>query len=141
MLDEAAEVGSGVEEDAERAPGSSADITVLVVDDDAGNLASLEKIFQRDGMRAFTADSARAALEIVRKHRVQVVLSDLMMPGTSGIELLRAVRSQGCKVRFGFVTSEVSDAIKQLAREAGAAFLISKPFTADQIKAAVQQAA
>src|SRR6187402_3897619 len=71
-------------------PGS--DITVLVVDDEASNLASLEKIFQREGMRVFTADGAKPALELVRRHRVQVVLTDLMMPGTSGGELLRALK-------------------------------------------------
>ena len=40
--------------------------TVLVVDDEPSNVASIEKIFQRDGMRVITADSAKAALEIVR---------------------------------------------------------------------------
>ena len=63
--------------------------TVLVVDDEPSNLASIEKIFQRDGMRVLTADGAKAALEIARSHKVQVVLTDLMMPGVSGIELLQ----------------------------------------------------
>src|SRR5690349_24894270 len=66
--------------------------TVLVVDDEPSNLASIEKIFQRDGLRVLTADGAKAALEIARTHRVQVVLTDLMMPGVSGIELLRALK-------------------------------------------------
>src|ERR1043166_6445557 len=66
--------------------------TVLVVDDEPSNVASIEKIFQRDGLRVLTADSAKAALEIVRTHKVQVVLTDLMMPGVSGIELLRALK-------------------------------------------------
>src|SRR5262245_55922479 len=66
--------------------------TVLVVDDEPSNLASIEKIFQRDGMRVKTADGAKTALEVVRSHRVQVVLTDLMMPGISGLELLRAIK-------------------------------------------------
>src|SRR5690349_4625588 len=66
--------------------------TVLVVDDEPANLASIEKIFQRDGMRVLTADGAKAALEVCRTHRVQVVLTDLMMPGISGIDLLRALK-------------------------------------------------
>src|SRR6266446_3079513 len=66
--------------------------TVLVVDDEPSNLASIEKIFQRDGMRVLTADSAKAALEIARTHKVHVVLTDVMMPGVSGIELLRALK-------------------------------------------------
>ena len=57
---------------------------MLVVDDEPSNVASLEKIFQREGMRVLTADGAKAALEIARTHRVHVVLTDLMMPGTTG---------------------------------------------------------
>ena len=49
MLDETAESPAASEDDAENPSGSNAEITVLVVDDEAGNLASLEKIFQRDG--------------------------------------------------------------------------------------------
>jgi two-component system response regulator HydG len=141
MLDEAAEVGSGIEDEAERAPGSSADITVLVVDDDAGNLASLEKIFQRDGMRAFTADSARAALEIVRKHRVQVVLSDLMMPGTSGIELLRALKEVSPDVEVVLMTAygPVETAV-QAMRE-GAYDFVEKPLKRVTIVKSVRKAA
>ena len=74
------------------APLTGAEITVLVVDDEPSNLTSLQKIFQREGLRVFTAESAKSALEIVRKHRVQVVLTDLMMPGTNGLELLRALK-------------------------------------------------
>jgi two-component system response regulator HydG len=73
-------------------PGPTAP-TVLVVDDDSANVASLERIFQREGMRVLSATGAKAALELVRTHRVEVVLSDVMMPGVSGLELLRAVKS------------------------------------------------
>ena len=71
-------------------------ITVLVVDDERSNVESLEKIFQREGMRVLTAYDAKHALELVRTHRVHVVLTDLMMPGTTGLELLarRSSRSR-----------------------------------------------
>jgi two-component system response regulator HydG len=141
MLDEAAEVGSGIEDEAERAPGSSADITVLVVDDDAGNLASLEKIFQRDGMRAFTADSARAALEIVRKHRVQVVLSDLMMPGTSGIELLRALKEVSPDVEVVLMTAYGTVETAVQAMREGAYDFVEKPLKRVTIVKSVRKAA
>ena len=65
--------------------------TLLIVDDEPSNVASLQKIFQREGIRVLTADGAKLALEVVRSHRVHVVLTDLMMPGTSGVELLRAM--------------------------------------------------
>jgi DNA-binding NtrC family response regulator len=66
--------------------------TVLVVDDEPANVTSLRKIFEREGFRVLTADGAKAALDVARTHRVEVVLTDLMMPGISGLELLRALK-------------------------------------------------
>src|SRR5262245_58696693 len=68
------------------------EITVLVVDDETGNATSLRKIFEREGMRVFTAENAKEALEVARRHRVEVVLTDLMMPGANGVDLLRALK-------------------------------------------------
>src|SRR5690606_33941845 len=67
-------------------------ITVLVVDDAPSNVTSLEKTFAKEGMRVLVADGAKRALELVRSHRVQVVLTDLMMPGASGTDLLKAIK-------------------------------------------------
>src|SRR3954453_18647498 len=88
MADELAKLAGS-----EPSPSATPDApTVLVVDDEPSNLASIEKIFQRDGMRVLTADGAKSALEVARTHRGQVVLTDLMMPGISGLELLRALK-------------------------------------------------
>ena len=82
--------------------------TLLVVDDEPSNVVSLEKIFQREGMRVLTAESGKVALELVRSHRVQVVLTDLMMPGVSGIELLRALKQLSPDLRGGIAAPEVN---------------------------------
>lgn len=60
-----------------------------------------------------------------------LVLSDWNMPEMSGIELLCAVKSEQIQVQFGFVTSEGTPAMRLQAAEAGAAFLIAKPFTVE----------
>src|SRR5690242_842480 len=73
-------------------PAGGREITVLVVDDEPSNLTSLRKIFEREHMRVFTAENAKEALEVSRKHRIEVVLTDLMMPGSNGVELMRAVK-------------------------------------------------
>ena len=57
--------------------------TLLVVDDEASNLESLERIFAREGLTVLAAKDGKDALEVVRKRRVDVVLTDLMMPGIS----------------------------------------------------------
>ena len=124
-------------------PGSESgsDITVLVVDDEASNLASLEKIFQREGMRVFTADGAKAALELVRRHRVQVVLTDLMMPGTSGGELLRALKEVSPDTEVVLMTAYGTVETAVQAMRDGAYDFIEKPLKRMTIVKSVRKAA
>ncbi len=113
-----------------QAPGSEVRpdaTTVLVVDDEASHLESIEKIIQREGMRALTAPNARTALDLARRHRVHVVLTDLMMPGTSGIELLRAVKEISPDTEVVVMTAYGTvEAAVQAMRE-GAYDFIEKP--------------
>ncbi|HEX2733412.1 MAG TPA: sigma-54 dependent transcriptional regulator [Polyangiaceae bacterium] len=116
-------------------------ITVLVVDDEPSNLASLEKIFAREGMRVLTADGSRRALEQLRSHRVQVVLTDLMMPGTNGTELLRAVKELSPDTEVVLMTAygTVENAV-QAMRE-GAYDFVEKPLQRMSIVKSVRKAA
>lgn len=77
------------------------------------------------------APDGAAALDIVQAEDPDLVLSDWNMPEMTGIELLRAMRRHGLDIPFGFVTSEGSAEMREQADEAGALFLIAKPFTAD----------
>jgi two-component system chemotaxis response regulator CheY len=75
------------------------------------------------------------ALDKVSSESPDLVLSDWNMPNKTGIELLRALRGSGNVVPFGFVTSEGSEEMRQTAKDAGAMFLIAKPFTAEHFEA------
>jgi two-component system chemotaxis response regulator CheY len=65
----------------------------------------------------------------------ELVLSDWNMPEMSGIEFLQALRASGSTVPFGFVTSEGTPIMREQASEAGALFLIAKPFTVEAFAA------
>jgi two-component system chemotaxis response regulator CheY len=65
------------------------------------------------------------------------VLSDWNMPHMTGVEVLRQLRANGNAVPFGFVTSEGTPEMKSQAEEAGALFLVTKPFTADTFRDAL----
>jgi two-component system, chemotaxis family, chemotaxis protein CheY len=84
------------------------------------------------------AENGRVALEAIRDAQPDLVLSDWNMPEMTGMELLRALRGSGEQVPFGFVTSEGSPQMRQAAEEAGALFLIAKPFTADAFQEALE---
>ncbi|MDI1483843.1 sigma-54 dependent transcriptional regulator [Polyangium sp. y55x31] len=115
--------------------------TVLVVDDEPSNLASIEKIFQRDGMRVLTASSARAALDLLRGHRVEVVLTDLMMPGTSGIELLRAIKQLAPDTEVVLMTAYGTVETAVQAMREGAYDFVEKPLKRMTIIKSVRKAA
>jgi two-component system chemotaxis response regulator CheY len=78
-----------------------------------------------DGLEAFDNTVAE---------KPDLVLSDWNMPNMSGVDLLRRLRAVGEGVPFGFVTSETSPEMKRIAEEAGALFLITKPFSADTFR-------
>ena len=77
------------------------------------------------------AEDGADALAKVSSEQPDLVLSDWNMPNMTGIEFLQAMRASGCAVPFGFVTSEGSAEMREKAANAGALFLIAKPFTAD----------
>src|SRR5258706_3158518 len=138
MLDESSAVESGPVEAPRVAPNAT---TLLIVDDEPSNLASLEKIFLREGVRVLTADGAKAALEIARTHRVQVVLTDLMMPGTSGVELLRALRQVSPDTEVVVMTAYGTVETAVQAMRDGAYDFVEKPLKRMAIVKSVRKAA
>jgi two-component system response regulator HydG len=119
----------------------AADITVLVVDDEPSNLTSLQKIFQREGMRVMVADGAKPALDLARKHRVHVVLTDLMMPGTNGVELLRALKELSPDTEVVLMTAYGTVETAVQAMREGAYDFVEKPLKRMTIVKSVRQAA
>ena len=71
------------------------------------------------------------ALRLLAEEGPDLVLSDWNMPQMTGLQLLQTLRAQGDTRPFGFVTSEGSEQMRTLAEQAGALFLIAKPFTAE----------
>lgn len=69
------------------------------------------------------------ALVAIAADEPDLVLSDWNMPDMDGIDLLAALRAEGRTIKFGFVTSEGSPAMRERASAGGALFLITKPFS------------
>ncbi|MAQ14327.1 MAG: DNA-binding response regulator [Sandaracinus sp.] len=116
-------------------------ITVVVVDDEDSNLTSLRKIFQKGGMRPLTAASGQEALELCRQHHVQVVLTDLMMPQMSGIDLIKALRTVAPDVEVVVMTAYGTIETAVEAMREGAYDFVEKPLKRMPILKAVRQAA
>ena len=80
------------------------------------------------------AENGKQALAKLSQAEPDLILCDWNMPEMNGIDFLREIRAQGTKTNFGFVTSEATTQMREVATEAKAQFLIAKPFTADTFK-------
>ncbi len=113
---------------------------VLIVDDEAPNLESLGKTFEREGWRVALASSGAAALDALRKERASVVVTDLMMPGMSGEELLRAVKTLAPETEVVLMTAYGTVETAVSAMKEGAYDFITKPVKRHAIVKSVRRA-
>jgi len=84
----------------------TAAIRILVVDDVRLVLASLRRLLERAGFQVATAESGAAALALLEKEPVDMVVADFMMPGMNGIELLRVVAQRWPRARRAMLTAQ-----------------------------------
>ncbi len=124
----------------ERSRWSDPAPTVLVVDDEPGIVESLQRVFEREGLRALTAGGGGAALEILRREPVSVLLTDLLMPGMSGMDLLKASRSVSPETETILMTAygTVENAVE--AMKQGAYDFVTKPIKRAHVVRAVLKA-
>jgi len=114
--------------------------TVLVVDDDRANLDSVSRIFQREGLATLAASNGTEALELLRKPEVSVMVTDLMMPGMDGQELLKAARTIRPDVEVVLMTAYGTVETAVAAMKDGAYDFITKPLKRHALVKAVQKA-
>ena len=113
---------------------------ILLVDDSKTMRMIVQRAIRQAGYRGLAvgeASNGAQALEMLRAEKPKLILSDWNMPEMSGIDFLLRVRAAGDEVSFGFITSETSAGIKELAMNSGATFLISKPFTPEDVQKAL----
>jgi two-component system response regulator HydG len=100
---------------------------VLVVDDEAGIVESLKKIFTREGWNVLATTNGAAGLELLRKHRVGVLLTDLMMPRTTGMDLLKAAKTIAPETEVILMTAYGTVETAVHAMKEGAYDFVTKP--------------
>lgn len=88
----------------------------------------------------FEAANGAEAFDIIQAEKPELVLSDWNMPEMNGLELCQAIDHAALGVVFGFVTSESTAEMRGLAEEAGAKFLIAKPFTPESFQDVLTEA-
>ena len=114
--------------------------TILVVDDSRVMRQIVARALRQagyDDVDIVEASNGHEGVGAVTEHQPDLVLSDWNMPEMSGLDFLRTLRARGDGRPFGFVTSESSEPMREAATRAGAAFLIGKPFSREDVQAAL----
>jgi CheY-like chemotaxis protein len=120
-------------------PGRAGRRTVLVVDDDPDMVGTCVRILQQGGYDCLTATGGREALDLLRRHRLDLILTDLRMPEMDGLTLLAHARRDAPRVPVVILTAYGSMETARQAREAGAAAYLAKPFGVGELRDVVAQ--
>ncbi len=112
---------------------------VLIVDDEATDLASLRSIVEEAGHEVYVASDGEEAFKIHLRKGVQVVVTDLQMPGVDGLEFIDALQALYPEVRIIVVSGKDRDSLDE-ARQRGAFMAFSKPIDPHELAQAVARA-
>lgn len=112
---------------------------LLLVDDEAVNIRILSLIF-REEFETYGVYSGEEALNMLQKNSFNLVVTDLMMPGMSGIELIQKIRKNYSVLDLPIIIMKSGEDERgiELAYQTGANDFISKPFVAEEVKVRIR---
>ncbi|MFH7326485.1 sigma-54-dependent transcriptional regulator [Desulfurivibrio sp. C05AmB] len=114
--------------------------TILVVDDEPNYLIILSELLRDEGYEVFTAGQGDEALQVVKEADLDLIITDMRMPGMDGLELLKTVKAGNSDLPVIMITAfgEVDKAVA--AMQAGAFNYVAKPFNNDELLVSVRKA-
>ena len=116
-------------------------IRILVVEDDVALARTLTRTLTREGFEVSVAHDGIVAGESLMTERFDVVVSDVNLPGASGVDLLRMVRAHDLDVPILLVTGEPDAEKAQRAVELGALLYLTKPVPGEVLMSSLRRAA
>ena len=106
---------------------------LLIVDDEPNTLASLARAFRLEGHEAMVADHAERALELARTQNFDMILSDVVMPGKNGIELLADLKAAGVTAPVVMISGQANVEMAVKATRLGAVDFLEKPLSTEKL--------
>lgn len=116
-------------------------VKVLMVDDESGILEALQILLKGEGYAVVAAQSGREAIDILPDVKPDLVLTDIRMPGATGLEVLAAAREADPEVAVILMTAQASLQSAVRAVNEGAYYYLQKPFANDELLAILRRAA
>jgi len=113
---------------------------ILVVDDEPFSRQTLSECLRAMNYHVFEADGGRQAMESLRQDEPDVVISDMVMPGMDGLQLLKEAKALRADVPFVMVTGFPSHSTAVKVKQQGASDFLAKPFTTEDLIRRVNRA-
>jgi DNA-binding NtrC family response regulator len=113
---------------------------LLLIDDDPNTLASLARAFRLAGHEATVCDNALRAGEIIRNEHFDLILSDVVMPGKGGLELLEELKKAGVQTPIVLISGQANIEMAVKATRLGALDFLEKPLSTDKLLVTVENA-
>jgi two-component system, NtrC family, response regulator AtoC len=117
-----------------------ADLRILLIDDEEVTLRSLgQRVLERMGYQVLYADNGEKGLQVFAEEEIDIVISDIKMPGMDGIELLRRLKGQPQDVEVILITGHGDMDMAVEALKAGAFDMLTKPIEVQEIITVLQR--
>ncbi len=122
-----------------RMPSARRTQTILIVDDKERLRKGLARSLRRESCRTLTAASGEEALALSKGRKIDLVITDLVMPGMDGMALIRNIKSAVPGIEAIIITAYGSAESMQEAEELGVACYLAKPFDLSHLKSRVNE--
>jgi two-component system, NtrC family, response regulator PilR len=113
---------------------------ILVVDDEASMRDLLRILLEKERHQVVTANDGASGLALSLREEIDLIISDIKMPGLDGVELLTGLREKGLETPVIMMTAYASSESAILAMKQGAFDYITKPFKMEEIKLIIRRA-
>jgi two-component system phosphate regulon response regulator PhoB len=114
--------------------------TILIVDDEKDVIEFVRYNLEKDGYDTIAATDGQTALDIAQRHKLDLIILDVMMPGIDGLEVCRRLRADGRTARVPLImlTAKATEADRVVGLEMGADDYVTKPFAPRELVARVK---
>jgi DNA-binding NtrC family response regulator len=113
---------------------------LLLIDDDPNTLASLSRAFRLAGHEATVCDNANRAIELLQSQPFDLILSDVVMPNKTGMELLEELKKSGLQTPIVLISGQANVEMAVKATRLGALDFLEKPLSTDKLLLTVENA-
>jgi len=112
---------------------------ILIVDDEPVQRKIFGRVLRKAGFGVFEADSGRRIIERIKKHNIDLVMVEIVLPGINGLECMKKIKKLKKNVPVIMLSSYIEESIAKDSLKLGADGCLVKPFKKDQLLGSISK--